>query len=326
MPVINAGSLQVSIINSDLYASLSPYARDCLTVMLWNIHPNEWKHGGKPVSRLKRHELAETVNACLKTVQRALVELEEAGFIRRLFNEFHHATGVDLMPLVNKFHQIRARAQDALEKRRARRLQDREARQRAKASLQEAEKNLQRTVESSQMDTRDHSNTNPPLEDESSCTGLEKTAVANSDGGHTQPTPFAPHKVELTEHGAEKVPSFTSWRWAILTIHPRYRDIAAANTDDQKANNATLDDLLHAAEVLRQEIGFRRADWERAINRHGPERALAYFVTMSSPAARMFRQIRNTQGYIVGGLNKPPTEFRPFQSMWAVLQEMKERS
>lgn len=321
MPVINAGSLQVSIINSDLYASLSPYARDCLTVLLWDIHPNEWRDGGKPISRLRRYELANTVNACLKTVQRALAELEAAGFVVRLFNDFHHATGVDLRPMVRQFYDIKERAQKELRRRKKAREDARAARDHSKALLAAAEKNLARTIESTQMDTDAQSTTNP-LSEVYVCTGLENGTVENPDGGSHRAPPYPVVDDDEDREEPEKLLELPTMRFALMKAHPRYGEILADNTESGDAKRATLDDMIAAADVLRQEIGFRRNDWDKAVRRHGLERSLAYFVTMSSPAARLLREIRNTQGYIIGGFKKPPHEFRPFRSMWKLIKEM----
>lgn len=317
MPAINAASIMSVLTESETTESLSMAAHAALSTLLISVHPNDWREN-RPISRLSREDLARRLGgACLKTVQRALVELEQARLIDRLFNDVHHAIGVDLQPLVAIFHDLRRRAHQRREERKQERAERRAAKVRKKFF---AEKEA-----SSQMVTDGHSNTNPPLEDESSCTGLGNEVVAPSGSGTSGPRAFSGRSSEPGGFASESAPPFQSWRWAILTINPQFRSIAAANTDSGKANEASIDDLLHAAEVLRREIGYRRMDWEQALQRHGPARALAYFVTMTSPAAKHFRQIRNVQGYVRAGFDKPPEEFRPFQSMWAVLQEMKER-
>lgn len=317
MPAINAASIMSVLTESEETGSLSMAAHAALSTLLISVHPNDWRED-KPISRLSREDLARRLGgACLKTVQRALVELEQARFIDRLFNDVHHAIGVDLRPVVEKFNELRRRAHARREERKAERAARREAKVRKKF--------LAQNIESSQMDIDDHSNTNPSLEDESSCTGLGNEVVAPSGSGSSGPRAFSGRSNEPGGFAGESAPPFQSWRWCLLTINPQFRSIAAANTDSGKANEASIDDLLHAAEVLRREIGYRRMDWEQALQRHGPARALAYFVTMTSPAAKHFRQIRNVQGYVRAGFDKPPAEFRPFQSMWAVLKEMKER-
>ncbi len=321
MPTINAGSLQVSLIKSELFAGLTPYARDCLTILLWDIHPNEWREGGKPISRLRRTDLADNVNACLKTVQRALAELEAAGFIVRLFNDFHHATGVDLRPMVRRFYDIKERAQKALRRRKMAREQEKAARDHSKAQLAAAEKNLVRTVKSTQMDPDDQTTTNPLLE-VYVCTGLRNEVVENITSGTDRAPPYPVVDDEDEQSEPEKVPELKVIRFGLTKTHPRYARILADNTLSGNAKLATLDDMVAAADLLRQELGFRRNDWDKAVRAHGVERALAYFVTMSSPAAQMLREIRNPQGYIVGGFRKPPHEFRPFRSMWKIIKEM----
>ena len=317
MPAINAASIMSVLTESETTESLSMAAHAALSTLLISVHPNDWREN-KPVSRLSREDLARRLGgACLKTVQRALVELEQARLIDRLFNDVHHAIGVDLQPVVAIFHELRRRA-----------LQRREERKRERAERRAAKvrkKFLAQNDESIQVDIDGHPNTNPPFEDESSCTGLGNEAVAASQGGASSPRAISGRSNGAGSFAAESAPPFSSWRWAILTINPRFREIAAANTSSGKPNEATEEDLLQAAEVLRQEIGYRRYDWERAVQTHGAARALAYLVTMTSPAAKMFRQIRNVQGYLRAGFDRPADEFRPFQSMWAVLQEMKAR-
>lgn len=311
----------MSLIKSSLFAELTPYARDCLTILLWDIHPNEWAEGGKPISRLRRAELASNVNACLKTVQRALAELEAAGFIVRLFNDFHHATGVDLRPMVRRFYDIKERAQKEIYRRKKSREAAKAARDKSKAQLAAAEKNLGRTIESNQMDTDGQSTTNP-LSEVYVCTELENESVENSTGGTHRAPPYPVVDDEDERSEPEKVPELGVIRFGLTKAHPRYAKILADNTPSGDARRATLEDMLAAADVLRQELGFRRNDWDKAVRVHGQERALAYFVTMSGPAAIMLREIRNPQGYIMGGFKKPAHEFRPFRSMWKIVKEM----
>lgn len=327
-PTVNGAAIFHHALKAGLFAELTDRAFKVLSAVLFDVHNDGWSRG-EPVSRTSRDNLAMELGVDVKTVQRGLQDLEDAGLVVRLHNDFHHAVGVDLTPLVDSFQQILERSKAERQRRqeaRAERKRQRLAR-RLERAADTGEKNFADDDVSGPLDTPARLYTNNPCEELSiGCTGTGNAAVARRETDHPSGPPCPSDVVDIEAQAAETLPELKTWRSVVYRIHPEFRDIVADNTDHRDPDRATVDELWNAADALRERIGFRWKDLELARRRHGTARTLIFFVSMTAPAAEHHRKIRNVQGYIVGGLAKAPIDFCPIKSMWGLYKECRERS